>query len=236
MEIGERLDRARQRVGLSRAELAQRAGMARSSVSDILNGKQQPSYKTVERLVRAMGISFGVLYDEPHIHLSAADAKLSREFHQFLGRFLDADEAQKRLRDDDAHVLAPRGKRPIHMLREGGREPVHLNPRSEVVSLPNEVIPQQYVRLGAHRAFRVLRDVMIEAGIYEGDIIYVRPSTDVDAADGDIIVCKLNDALYLKRLDRRGNQTRLCNENKRYEAIDVKDRDDFALLGVVCTF
>ena len=50
MEIGERLDRARQRVGLSRAELAQRAGMARSSVSDILNGKQQPSYKTVERL------------------------------------------------------------------------------------------------------------------------------------------------------------------------------------------
>jgi transcriptional regulator with XRE-family HTH domain len=56
---------ARRRSGLTQAELAQRAGVPKSTVGRIESGARVPSIKMVERLVRAAGWNFSVSLSEP---------------------------------------------------------------------------------------------------------------------------------------------------------------------------
>ncbi len=54
------LREARARAELSQRALATRAGTAQSEVARIENGRQQPTYATLERLVRAAGFELKV--------------------------------------------------------------------------------------------------------------------------------------------------------------------------------
>lgn len=56
---------ARKRAGLTKAELARRAGVARSTVGRIEAGTQIPSTDLAERLVRAAGFEIRVSLGEP---------------------------------------------------------------------------------------------------------------------------------------------------------------------------
>jgi transcriptional regulator with XRE-family HTH domain len=57
---------ARSRAGLSQRELAARAGKAQSEIARIENGRQDPRFRTLERLVRAAGFDL-------RIHLTPHD-------------------------------------------------------------------------------------------------------------------------------------------------------------------
>ena len=54
--LGERLRRLRTAQGLSQAELAKRAGIARISVARIEAGHQSPRYETLEKLTKGLGV------------------------------------------------------------------------------------------------------------------------------------------------------------------------------------
>lgn len=51
---------ARARAGLTQRELAERAGRAQSEVARIESGRQEPTFPTLERLVRAAGFDLKV--------------------------------------------------------------------------------------------------------------------------------------------------------------------------------
>lgn len=54
------LREARARAGLSQRALARQAGVAQSEIARIEAGRQEPAYRTLERLVRAAGFDLRV--------------------------------------------------------------------------------------------------------------------------------------------------------------------------------
>ena len=70
-------------------------------------------------------------------------------------------------------------------------------------------------------ALRVRGDSMIDAGIYDGDKVIVRPQ---DTADhGDIVVALLNDEATVKRLSLKNQEVWLLPENPNYEPINGRN-------------
>ena len=65
MPISNLVREARRRAGFTQAELAQRAGVAKSTVGRIESGARVPSTEMVERLVRAAGFDVSVSLSEP---------------------------------------------------------------------------------------------------------------------------------------------------------------------------
>jgi transcriptional regulator with XRE-family HTH domain len=60
--IGERVRRKREQIGLTGAQLAERAGMAPSAVSQIETGRRSPSATSVMKLAEALGVEAGDLF------------------------------------------------------------------------------------------------------------------------------------------------------------------------------
>ena len=84
-------------------------------------------------------------------------------------------------------------------------------------------------------ALEVQGDSMIDAGIHEGDTVFVRRASD--ARKGDIVVARVNGTGTLKRYFPEKDQVRLQPENKKYSPIIVPkarmEQSEFAILGVV---
>jgi transcriptional regulator with XRE-family HTH domain len=65
MSISNLVREARRRAGFTQAELAQRAGVPKSTVGRIESRARVPSSEMVERLVRAAGLNVSVSLSEP---------------------------------------------------------------------------------------------------------------------------------------------------------------------------
>ncbi len=65
MSISNLVREARRRAGLTQAELAERAGVPKSTVGRIESGARTPSTEMVERLVRASGLNVSVSLSDP---------------------------------------------------------------------------------------------------------------------------------------------------------------------------
>ena len=82
-------------------------------------------------------------------------------------------------------------------------------------------------------ALRVRGDSMIEAGIHEGDILFVRRQDT--AQRGEIVVALVGDEATVKRYYHEGDHIRLQPENRRLKPIYVRRNEyaDFRILGIV---
>lgn len=84
-------------------------------------------------------------------------------------------------------------------------------------------------------ALEVQGDSMIDAGIYEGDTVFVRRTNE--ARKGDIVIARVNGTGTMKRYFPEKDQVRLQPENKKYSPIIVPrarlEQSEFAILGVV---
>ncbi len=93
--------------------------------------------------------------------------------------------------------------------------------------------------LGASRAtkvfaLRVTGDSMIEAGIYDGDYIFVRKQ--IEANKGDIVVAMIDGEATVKRYEPAGDTIRLVPENRTMRPIVIRKKDfrSTQILGIVC--
>lgn len=77
-------------------------------------------------------------------------------------------------------------------------------------------------------ALRVKGDSMIEAGIYDGDKVIVRPQDF--AKHGDIVVALIDDEATVKRLYLQGGEVWLKPENPNYTPINGKNAK---VIGIV---
>jgi len=82
-------------------------------------------------------------------------------------------------------------------------------------------------------ALRVRGDSMIEAGIHEGDILFVRRQETAER--GEIVVALVGDEATVKRYFRETDHIRLQPENRRLKPIYVRRNEyaEFRILGVV---
>jgi repressor LexA len=68
---------------------------------------------------------------------------------------------------------------------------------------------------------RVRGDSMINAGIYDGDLVAIRQQPN--ANNGDIVAALLEDEATVKRFYREGDHVRLQAENPNYDPIIARD-------------
>ena len=82
-------------------------------------------------------------------------------------------------------------------------------------------------------ALKVKGDSMIEAGIYDGDFIFVKKQ--LNAKKGDIVVAMINDEATVKYFHPEGDQIVFKPANRRLQPIVVRKRDwkSVNLIGLV---
>ena len=94
-------------------------------------------------------------------------------------------------------------------------------------------LPPQFFKPAADYFLRETGDSMIDIGIFDGDLLAVH-STPV-AANGDVVVARIEDEVTVKRLHRTGDKhlLELLPENPDYEPIRVDLREQaFAIEGL----
>ena len=82
-------------------------------------------------------------------------------------------------------------------------------------------LPQEFVRSDDCFILRVRGDSMIDAGIFDGDMLVVRRQPT--AKDRDIVVARIEDEATVKRFFREDGRIRLQPENQRMEPIYARD-------------
>lgn len=92
----------------------------------------------------------------------------------------------------------------------------------------NYKLPREILGAGEHFMLKSQGDSMIEAGIFEGDLLIVKKQSF--AEQGDIVVALIGDEATVKRFLRKNGEIILHPENEYMEDIVVKDCQ---ILGVV---
>lgn len=80
-------------------------------------------------------------------------------------------------------------------------------------------------------ALKVKGDSMIDAGIFEGDIVIVSPKQVVN--NGDIVVAQISDEVTVKIYEFKNQVITLIPQNKSYPPIVVENKEDFSIVGKV---
>ncbi len=80
-------------------------------------------------------------------------------------------------------------------------------------------------------ALKVKGDSMIEAGIFEDDLVIIVPQTN--AANGDIVVARINDEITVKVYEYKNQVIKLIPQNKNYSPIIIENKNEFSIVGKV---
>lgn len=78
---------------------------------------------------------------------------------------------------------------------------------------------------------RAIGDSLKDADVREGDILVVDKS--LEAQDGDMVICCVNDEFTLKFMERHEDYIVLCPANPAYQPIKVMPDEYFKVWGVV---
>ena len=62
--IGKRIKEIRSEKGISQEKLALKAELDRTYVAGVENGKRNPSIKSLEKIINALGINFGYFFKD----------------------------------------------------------------------------------------------------------------------------------------------------------------------------
>lgn len=200
----ERLRAAIDISGRTQNAIAASAGVSPETLSRVLNGAHaQPAFETVVRIAHAVGESVGSLLDEPAFSL---DGEQRAEVRRVIGYL------------QSAVAMSPA-----------------VDARSAANAIPHgtEEVPRGYYLRGARLVFRAVGDSMIEAGILDGDLLFVAPTRAIRDAAKHVVVCRLAGVALVKQLQLRAGRIGLISCNARYAPIDVAQESDFQLLGIV---
>jgi|UniRef100_A0A832G6E8 repressor LexA len=80
-------------------------------------------------------------------------------------------------------------------------------------------------------ALKVTGDSMINAGIFEGDLVIVNPNEKV--SQHDIVVARVDDEITVKNYEKKNDKIFLIPQNEKYQPIVITERNNFSLVGKV---
>lgn len=161
--------------------------------------------------VREIGQALGLTSSSTvHSHLSALEKK------GYLRRDPSKPRALEVLRDE--HEIPAKKVVPIPIVgRVTAGQPILAQQNIEDY-FP---LPVEFVRSDEAFILYVRGDSMIDAGIYDGDMLVVRRQPT--AKDRDIVVARIEDEATVKRFFREDGRIRLQPENPRMDPIYVRD-------------
>ncbi|HSD63349.1 MAG TPA: transcriptional repressor LexA [Ignavibacteriaceae bacterium] len=80
-------------------------------------------------------------------------------------------------------------------------------------------------------ALKVKGDSMVNAGIFENDLVIVTPANE--ALNGDIIVAMIDDEVTVKTFEIKNKLVRLLPQNENYQPIEINGLREFKIVGKV---
>jgi SOS-response transcriptional repressor LexA len=208
-DIGERLRAAIEAKGMRHGWVASEAGITPATLSNILTSRtSDPSLSVVKAIADVIGEPLGALLGDRSESLLESEQEVLRQAVEILER----------------RVLRSR-------LDSFSRTASTRESLDEADALPRHAIPTAIHRRGARMVFRTIGDSMAEEGIRNGDVLYVKPISDVRSVIGRIIVCRFDGSLFVRKLTATGRGIRLQTGSGSY--LIVTDTAAFEILGVV---
>ena len=95
------------------------------------------------------------------------------------------------------------------------------------ISLDKELVKNSEATFYA----RVSGESMIEAGIDDGDLLVIDRSLNPE--NGKIGICMIDGDFTVKRIKKTKGRLYLLPENKKYEAIELKEENELIIWGIV---
>ncbi len=161
--------------------------------------------------VREIGQALGLTSSSTvHSHLSALEKK------GYLRRDPSKPRALEVLRDE--REVPPKKVVPVPVIgRVAAGQPILAQQNIEDY-FP---LPTDFVRADECFILQVRGDSMVDAGIYDGDLLVVRRQQN--ATNGDIVVARIDDEATVKRFFKEDDRIKLQPENSRMEPIYTRD-------------
>jgi hypothetical protein len=150
---------------------------------------QRPGLDTITRLAHAVNENAGWILGEFGFTLSAVELTQLRE----VVRFLDSALLNAPL----PHTILP---------AKSNAFPVKVRKRD---------IPRPLAALGVRAVYQVTDASLAPLGVVDGDLVYVRPLADMQAA-GRVVACNLRGEPFAKVLEVDDGSVRLISPTERY--------------------
>ncbi|MFC5103293.1 helix-turn-helix domain-containing protein [Kibdelosporangium philippinense] len=165
--IAASLQRERRRAGLSLAELARRAGVAKSTLSQLESGTGNPSVETLWALCVALDVTFAQIVEppEPKVHVIRANEgpTIASEHADYVAKVLSA--------------CPPNARRDLYL--------VTAQPGTARESAPHRAGTYEHVVLSTGRALTGVLENLVEIGPgdyvgYPGDVPHIFKALEPD--------------------------------------------------------
>ena len=208
IEIGIRIAERRSALGLTMDDVAQKIGVAKSTIQRYEKGQiQKIKLPVIESIASALGVNPDWLIgntDNPVPRSNMKEAKL------------------------------PDNILPLPVMREwkvlGGTacgEPIFQELDNETILAPASI--------DADFVFRCVGDSMINARIFDGDIVFVKSGVEVE--NGQIAVVRIGEEYTLKRIYRGEDYLELRSENPMYPARIIRgEQENAEIVGKAVQF
>jgi SOS-response transcriptional repressor LexA len=195
------------RSGMKQSVIALDAGITPETLSRILTAEhQRPSLDTIARIAHAVHENVGWILDERAFTLSGDETRQLRQVVRFL---------------DKALLDAP----PPRVI-------VRATSNALKVTARRREIPKPLTALGARLVYQVTDDSLREAGVIDGDTVYVKPQTDLMACAGLLALIEVGGEPFAKHLEVKGDRIRLLSRNDRYAPLDVHETE-IEVIGII---
>ena len=206
-KFGTILKNLREEINLSQQELADRLNVTRQTVSNYETNKRLPNKEMFEVIADFFNVDMDYLY-------GMSDVKNK---YQSLINNSNID-----LASIPGIILPVQMKRiPILGVIACG-DPIFAQENYEGYFMIDKNLPE------ADFILRAKGDSMVEANIFNGDLVFLKKTNDVD--NGRIAAVLIDDEATLKRVNKDGKTVVLQPCNKNYKPIIIHDSDDKQVL------
>lgn len=207
-EIGIRIAERRIQLGLTMDDVAQKIGVAKSTVQRYEKGQiQKIKLPVVESIASALFVNPDWLIgntDDPAPRTSYASSKVP-----------------------DNILPLPRMKEWKVLGGTACGEPIYKDLGGETIWAPENI--------DADFVFRCVGDSMINARIFDGDVVFVKSGAQVD--DGQIAVVRVGEEYTLKRIYRGEDYLELRAENPMYPTKIIRgEQENAEIIGKAVFF
>ncbi len=258
MNIGERIKDIRKKKGMTQAQLAAASDVATISIHQYEAGKRQPRFSQVEKIAAALGVSAAYLLGWEN-QVGETDVNLAvLEIAEEIGVRAEnveavmegiptpdtlGDETIDRIRTRlqiaglfPAEAVLPAGFVPVPQMRP---VPVvgHIACGAPITAEQNiEGYVDAPVEVRVDFVLICHGDSMIDAGIQDGDAVYIRKQPKVE--NGQIAAVRIGGEATLKRVYFDGETMILQPANARYAPISFRGEEveDIAIEGLAVGF
>ncbi|MDO5300973.1 MAG: S24 family peptidase [Tissierellia bacterium] len=200
MEFKNRLKDLRESEGLNKKELSEALKFSPSIISMYEAGNRKPSIENLEIIADFFNVDVDYL----------------------LGKTTYTMRSAQKISDPNVLLFEKTDKK-IPLVRMIAAEAPFLADENIVGYIDISE------KIQADFALRIVGDTMINANIFDGDIVFVRQQHEVE--DGEIAAVLIDGKATLKRVYKIGGVVQLRAENPRYSPMTLENMNDVLILG-----